>query len=516
MPSSENVCWLWARAGLQMLKLARLHFHECGYVDSYKDSLTIDLRDPRDGRLLDAVFNFENGGGKTGMLSLFFSCFDTRLDRFLRTLIRKHERFDHEFGDKPGAIIAEWAMPSNTASLMRDDPRRLITVQLVRQVRRAGVKDLERHFLLFRCGPTFDFEALLSSLRPDGRASVSRDQVPEFLHRLRADIKPVQFWDTTNQEQWKARLEENGLDVDLLRMQVDFNREEGGIDHFLDIKDEREFLLKFLNLTLNPQTAESTRTVLLENINKLGERQSLKDRFTVLQGLRTVFALFSLATAHWLALLARLATGRAEAAGLAVALEAARSSAHQAEQIAKAALEQTQKQLQSLAREIADAEAMQAALAHEDLRRRQLRAALALKEGIELNRQATCCALAMNCGSSRNPAKSLAWFMRGWNVKPSRSVKRSARRKNVRPQARPSRRRACLRWTPTPCASPRHCVRLACVMPSPMHAGSPRPAATRGLCAGLRLRTRHGSAVCTCRSRRIYPRQQDWMRTPWP
>ena len=26
-----------------MHKLSRLHFHECGYVDSYKDSLTIGV-----------------------------------------------------------------------------------------------------------------------------------------------------------------------------------------------------------------------------------------------------------------------------------------------------------------------------------------------------------------------------------------------------------------------------------------------------------------------------------------
>lgn len=371
-----------------MLKLARLHFHECGYVDSYKESLTIDLRDPRDGRLHDAVLSIENGGGKTGLLSLFFSCFDTSQARYLRTLIKKFEKFEQEFGDKPGAVIAEWALPTSTASLMREDPRLLVTVQLVRPVRRAGVDELERHFLLFRSGPAFDFEALLKSLHSDAKTALTREQVPEWLHHLRSEIKPVQFWDTTNQEQWKARLEENGLDVELLRMQVDFNRDEGGIDHFLDIKDEREFLLKFLRLTLNAQTAESTRDLLQHNITRLGERQSLKDRFEALQGLRSVFALFEQAASQWLTQQAQFVACRADAAGFALALGAERDSAQQAEQIAKAALDKTTARLAVLVGEIADAGAQQAALVHEDLRRKHQRAEQAREQGIETSQAA--------------------------------------------------------------------------------------------------------------------------------
>jgi hypothetical protein len=371
-----------------MHKLSRLHFHECGYVDSYKDSLTIDLRDPRDGQLHDAVLNIENGGGKTGLLSLFFSCFDTELNRYLRTLIRRHERFEQDFGDKPGAIIAEWAMPPATAALVRDDPRRLVTAQIVRPVRRAGADEFERHFFLFRAGPAFHFDALIGTLRHARGAPLARDEIPAWLHRIRAEIKPLQFWDGTHQAHWKERLEQHGLDVELLRMQVDFNRDEGGIDDFLNIRDEREFLLKFLRLTLNAETAESTRSLLQQNIIRLGEHQALRDRQRGLQELREVFCIFATAAAEWASADARLLACRSEAAGLAVALKQERDRERRGESLARDALVQTLLRRQAWEAESRSAAAQLAALAHEQTRRRHESAAQDLKRGEKERSQA--------------------------------------------------------------------------------------------------------------------------------
>ncbi|WP_410721511.1 hypothetical protein, partial [Burkholderia sp. SIMBA_048] len=53
------------------------------------------------------------------------------------------------------------------------------------------------------------------------------------------------------QAEWQRHLKDERLiDLDMLRMQVNFSAQEGGFDTgFLDFKTEGEFLRKFLHLT---------------------------------------------------------------------------------------------------------------------------------------------------------------------------------------------------------------------------------------------------------------------------
>ncbi len=60
-----------------MQKISRIYLGNCGYTTAWYDGVTLDLTDPDSGLPTDTIINLENGGGKTSLLSLIFSCFET-------------------------------------------------------------------------------------------------------------------------------------------------------------------------------------------------------------------------------------------------------------------------------------------------------------------------------------------------------------------------------------------------------------------------------------------------------
>src|SRR5262249_53588296 len=76
-----------------------------------------DLIDPDTDEPTDTVFNLENAGGKTSLLSYIFSCFEPKLDRWLQHLQKRNHRFHEYFArdGRPSFILIEWHMPGRAA-----------------------------------------------------------------------------------------------------------------------------------------------------------------------------------------------------------------------------------------------------------------------------------------------------------------------------------------------------------------------------------------------------------------
>ena len=58
---------------------------------------------------------------------------------------------------------------------------------------------------------------------------------------------PGNFQSFAKHRDWKRRLAEEKIDTELLARQVDFNRSEGGIEDFLNFRNESLFVRKFLS-----------------------------------------------------------------------------------------------------------------------------------------------------------------------------------------------------------------------------------------------------------------------------
>src|SRR5574337_624354 len=85
-----DACSTWRRPlcavsrSTEMQKIARIYLGSTGFSAAWYDGVMFDMVDPHTGEPTDVVINLENGGGKSSLLSLIFSCFETSRDRFLK------------------------------------------------------------------------------------------------------------------------------------------------------------------------------------------------------------------------------------------------------------------------------------------------------------------------------------------------------------------------------------------------------------------------------------------------
>ena len=310
-----------------MRAITRIHLSDCGWHEAYYLDLTVPLADSRTGKPEHTVLSLENTGGKTSFLALVLSCFDTNERRFLKTLIRQNQRFADYFGELPAFIIVEWDLSAGQTSFL--GPERLVTGQVVVPRGEGQRRDVERRFFSFRSTPGLALEDIpargLRGFKTHGPLNGHQD-VQRWLHSMRAK-HPGNFQVFGNQSEWKRKLAEEKIDAELIAAQVEFNRNEGGIEDFLNFRTEDQFVRKFLALTLPEAEAESVRSLLAEHVARLTELPILERRRSAMHGLKERFAPFLETAREAHAAEESLAHHVNEASGLRTGLEARRAQA---------------------------------------------------------------------------------------------------------------------------------------------------------------------------------------------
>lgn len=255
-----------------MQRISRMHVSHFGSPTAWYDNHVFDLNDPDTDEPTDTVFNLENAGGKTSLLSYIFSCFEPKLDRWLQHLQKRNHRFHEYFSrdGRPSFILIEWHMPGRAAGA--PDYKLLIgqVVTIKDTVERSA--DVDRSFFAFEVTNGLS----LDDVPAPGLTDTPARSMPEFqqwMHeatsRSRGD-----FFRTKTQEDWVKHLGNvRMLDMDLLRMQVDFNSNEGGMEEgFLTFNTEADLLRRFLMLTLDPERSATVRDGLAQTADKLKAR----------------------------------------------------------------------------------------------------------------------------------------------------------------------------------------------------------------------------------------------------
>ena len=315
-----------------MRYITRVHLSDCGWHEAYFPGTTIELADPRTGKPRHTVFSLENTGGKTSFLALVLSCFDTNERRFLKTLIRSNQKFGDYFGEVPGFILVEWDLSEGQTNLL--DSERLITGQVVVPRGEGRQREFDRRFFTFRKTPGLAFDDIpapgLTGFREHERLRGHQD-VQRWLHTLRTS-HPGNFQDFVRQSDWKRKLAEEKIDTELLAAQVEFNRDEGGIEDFLNFRSESEFVRKFLAMTVPAAEAGAVRGVLAEHVGRLSDLPRLQRRRDAMHRLKEQFDPFVVVAGEAKAAQEEVSRRGCHAAGLKAALDEQRLQAsHQAE-----------------------------------------------------------------------------------------------------------------------------------------------------------------------------------------
>lgn len=273
-----------------MQKISRIYLGNCGYSMAWYDGLLFDLTDPETHQPTDTIINLENGGGKTSLLSLIFSCFDTSQDRFLKHLQSKNNHFSQYFSQDglPGFILVEWEMPSRTAG---GEPYRLIVGQVVSIKAGNDVPESDRMFFAFEAANGLMLESIPAPKL--GTAPVT--SLAEFSRWVHDEQKRhPDVYVTRKQADWQRHLrEERLIDLEMLQMQVNFSVQEGGFDSgFLNFSSEAAFLQKFFHLTLDAQRAAAVRDAVAAACDKLRRKPDYQRKLAELTKFRVVLRSF--------------------------------------------------------------------------------------------------------------------------------------------------------------------------------------------------------------------------------
>ncbi len=265
-----------------MHRISRIYIGNYGHKMCWYDGLLFNFVDEQTGEPTDCILQLENGGGKSTLLAGIFSCFDTAQNRFLKHLQQPRNRFSDYFSEDglPGFILLEWMIP--TAGPHRH--RRIITGQVVSMKNRV-TSELERIFFSFETAPDLALESIPAP-KLSAQPSLSMDDFTRWLSRIKREYKGNVF-ETRNQTDWEHHLEhERGIDVGMLKLQVEFSRVEGSIDTaFLNFRNETEFLQKFLYLTMDAEQAAAVRNSVITACDKLKRKPEFEKRHSVLSEL---------------------------------------------------------------------------------------------------------------------------------------------------------------------------------------------------------------------------------------
>jgi hypothetical protein len=323
-----------------MQKISRIHLANCGFRTAWYEAVTFNLNEQGTGLPTDTIINLENGGGKTTLLGLVFSCFETSQERFLKHIQSKHNSFSQYFAHDgvPGFIIIEWLMPPRTAG---GQPYKLVTGQAV-SVRTTTETDVDRMFFSFEERADLRLEDVPAP-GLSGAQVTSMNDFSRWIHDQQKQHADV-FISHNRQAEWQRHLKDERLiDLDMLRMQVNFSAQEGGFDTgFLDFKTESEFLRKFLFLTSDTTKAEEARRSVVSVCELHRRKPQLQRRRDQLKKFRISLTTFADAARQYMEAVGTQRTMLISGALLVQALQA-RAADHRKAQAAELTFETEQR-----------------------------------------------------------------------------------------------------------------------------------------------------------------------------
>jgi|GEM_PF-6839936 len=280
-----------------MFNIRQVYLDHVGFPGAWFQDVNIPFFNSEmqpDSGTQDTILSLTNGGGKTTLLSLIFTCFVPDKRQFVQHLQKPHHHFKDYFTEKPGLILIE--LEQATDQLQTNGKlaaQTLVVGQYVTIDPSTGEDD--RQFFAFEPTSDLNFEAVPSLGKKD---VTNKDEVKQWLKVTCEQIDSFFRPQNNSQAEWMKWLDSKGIDTWIIKKQVDFCRTEGGIDAYMNFQKEEDFLKEFFHMVMPPDAAESNRTILSEALKKLQKRPEYERRRHLLEGLKNKLSPFAGEASH--------------------------------------------------------------------------------------------------------------------------------------------------------------------------------------------------------------------------
>ncbi len=259
-----------------MARLLRVHFASIGYRGARLAPLTLDFRQGT-GTGADSVVWLRNGGGKSSILSLFFSVFRPAKREFLGATADQKKRSLDQFvrGPDVSFVLTEWDVaPTGQLTLLGTTPTetRVVGQVLAWRGGRASrdTSLLRRGFFAFKTSP----DVALEDLPVDGFGEHARsfEAFREWLRDLQLAAPGIEVEWSENQTKWLEHLRSIHIDPELFRYQLGMNVREGAADEQFSFNSALHFVEFLLDLAFDPASADEVSKVLEAQRSELAQR----------------------------------------------------------------------------------------------------------------------------------------------------------------------------------------------------------------------------------------------------
>lgn len=224
-----------------MLKILRCHLSCVGNRSARFSPVTLNFT-AENGAGNSVVF-LENGGGKTTLAAFLYLTLWPEQNHFLLKKAKDAQ-----------VRVADYLMPGQTAYVVLECETRMAglldepIVRVIGQVlqRRDSTErsPVNRHFFTFLPCAEMTFDDLpIHGI--NGRSnSLNYDDFRAWLKERQVKCAGAELWDGSSVEEYIKKLREIHAEPELVRVQVDLNKREGGIDeHFKEhCADSRKFV----------------------------------------------------------------------------------------------------------------------------------------------------------------------------------------------------------------------------------------------------------------------------------
>jgi hypothetical protein len=267
-----------------MLKLRRCHLSCIGNRSARFSPVSLDFSKGESAE--NSVIFLENGGGKTTLAA--FLCL---------TLWPEQNHFLLKAAKNPKARVANYLSPGQSAFIilecetrvsgLSDEPVVRVIGQMLRRRDTTEQSPVDRHFFTFLPRPGMAFDDLPIHGINGQPSSLSFDDFRAWLKERQGQFAGAELWDGSSVEEYIKKLREIHAEPELVRVQVDLNKREGGIDdHFKEhCADSRKFVHTFLDLALQSAKGDETVGVLVrflaewQNVGHLEDETAFCDDF---------------------------------------------------------------------------------------------------------------------------------------------------------------------------------------------------------------------------------------------
>ena len=255
-----------------MPKLRAVHFSRVGHPAARLDGVSLQFTPKGDlsAEPCDSVPNLENGGGKTSLIDLLFSCVIPNKNEFAgKTRDGGDRTFDQYFlPNELCMIVTEWSLGENM-------PIRVIG-QCVYKKTVTGTDEDRRFFSFLVTKDSNDYQVTDLPLRQfksdENRGNASSAEA--FISKMRllmATRSHQQLEVTDNQRKWTAGLRSWGIEPDVYRLQIALNKNEGGSKAMAkeNFGDDEKLIGLVTRLCSSDDSQSDTRRMIDEHRNKL-------------------------------------------------------------------------------------------------------------------------------------------------------------------------------------------------------------------------------------------------------